>query len=213
MNPSLNLLREHAPLAPLPGLPTIVAHQATDVFALWQAWEAECGQVCDVPYWAIPWPAALVLSAYLWANPSLVDGKSVLDCGCGGGVAAITALVSGARQSTGYDLDQDAIFVARENAAANGLTVNFACQDVTCGEHQGFDLILAADLFYQREVATALLATLTRARRQGSEVIIADSGRPFLPKENLHELACQSVPTCFEVEGRLSRTVRLYRLG
>ena len=190
-----------------------MAHQTTDVFALWQAWEAECGAVCDVPYWAIPWPAALVLSAYLRANPALVIGKSVLDCGCGGGVVAIAAMASGAREATGYDLDPDAIFVAQENAAANGVGVDFACQDVTCGEQRGFDLILVADLFYQREVAAALLVALNRARQAGAEVIIADSGRPFLPKENLRELACQSVPTLFAVEGRLSRTVRLYRLG
>ncbi len=41
--PSAALLARLAPLTLVPGRPDLVAHDAPDVFALWQAWEEECG--------------------------------------------------------------------------------------------------------------------------------------------------------------------------
>lgn len=212
MVPSPALLERYAPLAPVTGCPQITAHQSADVFALWQAWEAECGAVCDVPYWAIVWPAAQVLAQYICENQSLVKGKAVLDCGCGGGVTAIAAAASGARHATGCDLDGAAFAVVKRNAVANSVAVEFVCQDVIdCCDLRRFDVIMVADLFYQREFSIRLLAALKEAHDQGCEVIIADSGRPFLPKETLSEIYSQSATTSFDVEGCLSRTVRLFQ--
>lgn len=212
MTPSPTLLERCAPLTPVNGCPHLVAHQSADVFALWQAWEAECGAICDVPYWAIVWPAAQVLSQYLSKNQSLVKGKTILDCGCGGGVTAIAAMVSGARQATGCDLDASAVAVAQCNAAANRVAAKFICQDVIdCCDPQKFEVILVADLFYHRELSLRLMPALTHAHTHGCEVIIADSGRPFLPKSSLAEIYCQTASTSFDVEGCLSRTVRLFR--
>jgi len=213
MHPSCHLLTRFAPLAPVTGCPRIQAHQATDLFALWLAWESECGVVRDVPYWALVWPAAQVLAAYISAHPSLVLGKGVLDCGCGGGVTAIAAGLNGARCVTGCDLDATAVVIAQGNAAANQIAIDFLCQDVTeCIATRRFDLILVADLFYQKEFSRLLYEALQEAHRQGSEILIADSGRPFLPKEGLIEIHAQSADTTFDVEGCWSRTVRLYRL-
>lgn len=213
MNPSLALLARYAPLAPVPGCPQLVAHQAPDIFALWQGWEAECGLIRDVPYWGIVWPAAQVLAQYLVSHRELALGRTVLDCGCGGGVAAIAAVTCGARSATGCDLDPTAVFVARRNALANSVAIGTECRDVIAYcRGQAFELILVADLFYQREFSAGLLAALTEARQRGSEVIIADSGRPFLPKEGLTEIHAQTAATTFDVEGCWSRTVRLYTL-
>ncbi|MDD5759423.1 MAG: 50S ribosomal protein L11 methyltransferase [Desulfobulbaceae bacterium] len=212
MHPSLSLLDRWAPLSPVSGCQSILAHQASDIFALWQAWEKECGTIRDVPYWAIVWPAAQVLAEYIAANASLVIGKSVLDCGCGCGVAAIAAMTHGALHATGCDLDASAIFVGDRNASSNTVNVSFVCQDVINLCNTGrFGLILVADLFYQRDFAADLLAALTEAHHRGCDVIIADSGRPFLAKETLIEIHSQTAVTSFDVEGCRSRTVRLYR--
>jgi len=214
MKPSPTLLQTYAPTSPVAGSQNIFAHQATDVFALWLAWEAECKAMCDVPYWAIVWPAALVLSQYIGANPSLVQGKSVLDCGCGGGVVAIAAANHQAARSMACDVDPVAIDIACRNAAANNIPIDLACQDVIdCCNPNLFNLILVADLFYQSEFSVRLFKALQEAHAHGSDVIIADSGRPFLPKEGLAEIHCQSAATSFDVEGCLSRTVRLYRFA
>lgn len=214
MIPSARLLARYAPLTPVEGYPRLRAHQSPDLFALWQAWETEVHAVCDVPYWGIVWPAAQVLAAYLGRQPALVAGKRVLDCGCGGGVTTIAAAAGGAKRALGCDLDPAAILVARNNGAANGMTVEFVCQDILvyC-QAQQFDLILVADLFYQKEFSALLFAALETAHEQGAEVIIADSGRPFLPKEKLVELAAQLVETSVAVEGCPSRTVRIYKMA
>ena len=89
--PSAALLARLAPLTPVPGRPDLVAHQAPDLLALWQAWEAESGMMQDVPFWAVVWPAAQLLARVLQDEPAWVRGKTVLDLGCGGGVAGIAA--------------------------------------------------------------------------------------------------------------------------
>ena len=213
MNPSPSLLEHHAPLRALGGCPQLLAYQAGDLFALWQGWEEECGTIRDVPYWAIVWPAAGVLAQYLFDNPALVQGRSVLDCGCGGGVTAIAAIVNGALRATGCDLDRTAVAIAQMNAAANRVSIDIECGDVAeCCTGQRFDLILVADLFYHKEFSVSLLAALHLAQAQGAEILIADSGRPFLPREGLREIHAQVVPTSFDVEGCRERTVRLFSL-
>lgn len=212
MTPSPALLNRHAPLAPVAHCPPLLAHQSADVFALWQAWEEECGALQDVPYWAIVWPAAQLLAQYLLANRDLLVGRTVLDCGCGGGVTTVAASLCGARRAVGGDLDPFAIAVARGNAQANGANAEFVCQDVVplCAPRQ-FDLILVADLFYQREFSRLLFAALRQAHAEGCLVLIADSGRPFLPKEDLLLLHGQVIPTSLAVEGCEERTVNIYK--
>ena len=87
--PSSALLARLAPLTLVPGRPDLVAHHAPDVFALWQAWEDECGAPQTVPFWATVWPAAQLLARVVQAEPAWVRGQTVLDLGCGSGVAGI----------------------------------------------------------------------------------------------------------------------------
>lgn len=60
----------------------------------------------------------LALALLLEAGPR---GLEVLDAGTGSGVLAIAACRLGARQVTGYDIDEAAIEQARINARANGV--------------------------------------------------------------------------------------------
>jgi ribosomal protein L11 methyltransferase len=61
-----------------------------------------------------------------------LNGRSVLDIGCGSGVLAIAAVCLGARAAVGIDIDGDAITNARENADLNAVTqtVQFHEQDL-----------------------------------------------------------------------------------
>jgi ribosomal protein L11 methyltransferase len=49
-------------------------------------------------------------------------GAAVLDVGCGSGILALVALTLGAARARAIDVDPDAIAVARENAARNGIS-------------------------------------------------------------------------------------------
>lgn len=50
-----------------------------------------------------------------------VQGKLVIDVGCGSGILALAALALGAERAIAIDNDPEAIDVTRENAARNGL--------------------------------------------------------------------------------------------
>lgn len=51
-----------------------------------------------------------------------LDGKRLLDCGCGTGILAITALKCGAAEAVGYDIDEWSSENAKHNAMLNGVT-------------------------------------------------------------------------------------------
>lgn len=114
----------------------------------------------------------------------------MLELGCGGAVAAITAAQSGAAEVTAVDIDPLACLAARENAAANGVSVKVLQVDMLAGTVEDhWDLILAADLWYERFFAHRVSAWLRDRAFAGREVLLADLGRAFLPRQGLRELA------------------------
>jgi len=56
-----------------------------------------------------------------WLAQQELRDRMVLDYGCGSGILAIAALKLGARAACAVDLDEQALTVARENAARNGV--------------------------------------------------------------------------------------------
>jgi predicted nicotinamide N-methyase len=200
--PSPALLARLAPLTPVPGRPDLVAHQTPDPVALWQAWEAECGAIQGVPFWAVVWPAAQLLARVLQAAPAWVRGQTVLDLGCGGGVAGIAAAHAGAARVIAHDIDPVALAIAAQNARANAVELLLqgtpllhapcpAC--ITC--------ILVGDLFYERSTASALWTWLRTAHRQGVQVLIADASRPFAPTAGVRCLREERLATAWAWEG------------
>ena len=70
-----------------------------------------------------------------------IEGRNVVDLGCGNGIFAIGAKMIGAKDVLGIDLDAEAVRVANENADAAQLIVTFEEGDVT--EIRGrFDTVL-----------------------------------------------------------------------
>ena len=55
----------------------------------------------------------------------LPAGGSFLDMGCGSGILSIAAAKLGFAPVAGFDIDEEAVAAARENAAANGVTVDY----------------------------------------------------------------------------------------
>ncbi|MGF0334296.1 50S ribosomal protein L11 methyltransferase [Ectopseudomonas toyotomiensis] len=56
-----------------------------------------------------------------WLDSQSLDNCSVLDVGCGSGILAIAALLLGAPQAAGTDIDPQALEASRDNASRNGI--------------------------------------------------------------------------------------------
>ena len=72
-------------------------------------------------------------------------GDSVLDVGCGSGILGIAALLMGASEATGVDIDETAVRTAAENAELNGVADRFTaiCGSFTEKVEGKFDIVLA----------------------------------------------------------------------
>lgn len=56
-----------------------------------------------------------------WLDGQQLQDTQVLDFGCGSGILAIAALLLGARQAVGTDIDVQALEASRDNARRNGI--------------------------------------------------------------------------------------------
>ena len=72
-------------------------------------------------------------------------GDTVLDVGCGSGILAIAALLTGASSAVGVDIDPVAVRTAAENAEINGVADRFTpvCGSFTEKVEGKFDIVLA----------------------------------------------------------------------
>jgi predicted nicotinamide N-methyase len=177
----------------------------------WELWDAS-GRDAP-PFWAFPWAGGQGLARYVLDNPGVVRGRRVLDVASGSGLVAIAAAQAGAASVAAGDIDPSAVAVIGENAAANAATVRPAALDMNSADARGTDVVLAADVFYQRELAAVALAFLRRAAAAGAEVLCADPGRAFVPRECLEVVASYEVPVLAVIEDAAVKTVTVYRLA
>lgn len=135
-----------------------------------------------LPYWAELWPSAIALARAV-ARRNL-QGRRVLELGCGLGLPGLAAALGGAR-ATLSDWAPEAVVAARDNAARNGVEVEaLVCDWRAAGAlvaRAPWDLVLLADVLYEERNVAPLLELLPRL---GPEVLLADPARstavPFL---------------------------------
>ena len=123
----------------------------------------------EPPYWCFCWASGLVLARWLAERPEWVRGKRVLDFGAGSGVAAIAAARAGAAEVVACDLDPLALAACRANAELNQVELGYSADFFA--EADRYDLILVADVLYDRANLPLLDAFLSR----GQEALVADS--------------------------------------
>ncbi|MBX8485255.1 methyltransferase [Pseudomonas cichorii] len=123
----------------------------------------------EPPYWSFCWASGLALARFLAEHPHWVAGKRVLDFGAGSGVAGIAAAKAGAAEVVACDLDPLALAACRANAGLNDVQLGYSADFFA--EADRFDLILVADVLYDR----ANLPLLDRFLSRGREALVADS--------------------------------------
>jgi predicted nicotinamide N-methyase len=156
------------------------------------------------PYWSVLWRSGVALAREL--DGAALRGRRVVELGCGLAVPSIAAARAGATVLA-TDACPDALALVTRNAHANGVrietaTVDWAEPDDLVGRAP-FDLVLAADVLYERAGVALLLSLLPRL---AAEVWLADPGR--LAAEAFLEQAGRR----WSVETRVRDVVRIHRL-
>lgn len=153
-------IRSNTRLLPVPHAPEIRLHVADEATDLWQRTEEELQAIgLPPPFWAFAWAGGQALARYVLDNPDVADGARVVDFASGSGLVAIAAARAGARHVVASDLDPFAVAAIGLNAAANGVGDRVAAtsDDLLATDPQA-DLVLAADVFYERDLAEAVTA-------------------------------------------------------
>jgi predicted nicotinamide N-methyase len=128
------------------------------------------------PYWSVLWRSGVELARQVAAEPPA--GLHVVELGCGLAAPSIAAARGGARVLA-TDADAEALELVGRNAPMNGVEVETAVAD--WGKPGGlvargpFDLVLAADVLYERPAVAQLLALLPQL---APAAWLADPGRP-----------------------------------
>lgn len=133
----------------------------------------------QIPYGLLLWESAVALAEMIVANADAVEGRRVLELGCGAGLAGLIA------QNTGGDVHQTdheprALRLAARNAAANdvGGIGQFRADWRDWAHDVRYDLILGADIVYERAVHPLLAKIFETNLASGGEIWLADPGRP-----------------------------------
>jgi predicted nicotinamide N-methyase len=129
-----------------------------------------------LPYWAELWKSGLALAEEVVARD--VHALRVLELGCGLGVPSLAASLAGA-EVLATDWSPTAIALLEENARRNDVRletaiVAWANADALVARAP-WDLVLAADVLYERRNVDELLPLLPLL---GTHVLLADPGRP-----------------------------------
>lgn len=132
-----------------------------------------------LPYWAEVWPSGAALARRVSARA--LRGARTLELGCGLGLPSLAAALAGGRVLA-TDWSPDALELLEDNAQRNDVAIETALIDwrtpAAVIERGPWDLVLGADILYERHNVLLMLDLLPRLIDERGEVWIADPGRP-----------------------------------
>jgi predicted nicotinamide N-methyase len=204
-------IRAQTRLLPVPHAPEIALHLADEATELWRKTEEELGEIgLPPPFWAFAWAGGQALARYVLDHPEVVAGKSVLDFASGSGLVAIAAAKAGAARAEGSDIDAFAGDAMSLNAEANGVSIIPRMEDLV-GRDEGWDVVVAGDVSYERDMAQNVTDWLDSLRRRGAVVLIGDPGRTYLARERLESIADYRVPVTRALEDCEIKRAQVWR--
>ena len=170
---------ERVPLGPALALDFL---RVADADAVLQraADEERRGGKPTLPYWAQVWESSLLLGRFFAKPQAAGESLSVLDLGCGMGLAGTAAAAAGHRVLLA-DFQTPALLFARYNAlrnAADPSAVRVRRVDWRADRlGERFDLILGADVLYDRADWPHLLEFWAAHLAGGGKLILGEPGR------------------------------------
>ena len=131
-----------------------------------------------LPYWAELWPSGVALARRVIVRS--LRGARVLELGCGLGLPSLAAALAGGRVLA-TDWSPEAIALLESNAERNGAALETALVDWSSPSaivrRAPWDLVLAADVLYERRNVAPLLDLLPKLLGDQGELWLADPGR------------------------------------
>jgi predicted nicotinamide N-methyase len=156
------------------------------------------------PYWSVLWRSGVALAREL--DGVALGGRRVVELGCGLALPSIAAARAGA-VVLATDACGEALALVARNAAANDVRIETAMVDWAEPDElvrrAPFDLVLAADVLYERASVALLLSLLPRL---APEAWLADPGRPAAGA------FVEQARRRWAVETRVRDRVRVHRL-
>jgi predicted nicotinamide N-methyase len=208
-----DFIRINTRLVPVTHAPELVLHVSDASVPLWQKTEDELQRVgLEPPFWAFAWAGGQALARHVLDHPALVRGRTVLDVATGSGLVAIAAARAGAARVEANDIDVFAIVATGMNAEANAVSVILRSGDLV-GSDEGWEVVLAGDVCYDREMAGRMLPWLAALSRRGALVLIGDPGRSYLPRTGLDALARYRVATTRDLEDADVKDTTVWRFS
>jgi predicted nicotinamide N-methyase len=132
-----------------------------------------------VPYWSVLWRSGVALARELDAEA--LGGMRIVELGCGLALPSMAAARAGATVLA-TDADSEAIELVAKNAELNRAEVHAEVLDWTSpaatdalADRGPFDLVLAADVLYERPTVALMLSLLPRL---APAAWLADPARP-----------------------------------
>ncbi|MBI1255680.1 MAG: methyltransferase [Hyphomonas sp.] len=185
---------------------------ADEITPIWTATEAGLESTgIDPPFWAFPWAGGQAVARLLLERPQIVRGQRVLDIATGSGMIAIAAASAGAAHVLANDIDPLCEAALALNTQANEVTAGWLGGNLLDQAVPDVDVILAGDIFYQKQMADQFLAWLGKAVEQSISVYVGDPGRAYAPVGRA-PLAEYDIDTTFDLEGVTQRLARVWKL-
>jgi predicted nicotinamide N-methyase len=135
----------------------------------------------EIPFWAELWPASIGLAKFIFQNPSLFQGKKVLELGAGVGLAGIAAKLCGAFV-TQSDFLEAAFDFVRVNCIQNQAPVG----DLLLADWRRFpvvfekyDYLIGADILYEKTLHQDLRRICSQVLKPEGTIWLADPGRDY----------------------------------
>ena len=204
-------IRANTRLLAVPHAPEISLQLADEATTLWEKTEEELGEIgLPPPFWAFAWAGGQALARYILDQPEIVAGKRVLDFASGSGLVAIAAAKAGAREVEASEIDVFAVEAIAINARANCVSIRARHDDVI-GRDDGWDVILAGDVSYERDMAQRVTDWLAGLAARGASVLVGDPGRSYLARDRLEAVAEYRVPVTRALEDSEIKKTSVWR--
>lgn len=204
-------IRDNTDVLSPPHVPEVKLRLATEAHELWLKTEEELEEIgLPPPFWAFAWAGGQGLARYVLDCPASVAGKSVLDFASGSGLVGIAARLAGASAVLAADIDPWSETAIRLNADLNGVELAATAEDMI-GRDEGWDVVLAGDVFYDRAFADVLIPWFSALAGRGALVLVGDPGRAYCPRERMEALATYTVPVTRALEDSEVKKTTVWR--